>query len=147
MRKLYDAVVALFTPDLINKFKPLEYFKKFFDNYADYTGRSNQAEFWWPVAFNFVIMLALNILMSLFEGRISILYQLVSVVQFLYTLLCLIPSITIGIRRLHDIKQSGWWLLLGLAPAILVFIPVIGSILTLLAVVGLIILLALPTVH
>ena len=67
--------------------------------------------------------------------------------QFLYTLLCLIPSITIGIRRLHDIKQSGWWLLLGLAPAILVFIPVIGSILTLLAVVGLIILLALPTVH
>ena len=63
MRKLYDAVVALFTPDLINKFKPLEYFKRFFDNYADYTGRSNQAEFWWPVAFNFVIMLALNILM------------------------------------------------------------------------------------
>ena len=147
MRKLYDAVVALFTPEVISKFKPLEYFKKYFDNYADYQGRANQAEFWWPLAFNTIIMFVLNFLMSLFEGRITIIFQLISVVQFLYSLLCLVPSITVGIRRLHDIKQSGWWLLLAFAPLILLFIPVIGPILSLIATVALIILLALPTVN
>lgn len=147
MRELYNKVVALFTPEIINKFKPLEYFKEYFDNYADYKGRANQAEFWWPVVFNCIIAFALSLLMSLFEGRITIFYQLISVIQFLYTLLCLAPSITVAIRRLHDIKQSGWWLLLALAPAILVFIPIIGSLLTLIATAGLIVLLVLPTVH
>jgi uncharacterized membrane protein YhaH (DUF805 family) len=34
----------------------------------------------------------------------------------------MIPSISVAIRRLHDIKKSGWWLLT-------IFIPLIGIIL------------------
>jgi uncharacterized membrane protein YhaH (DUF805 family) len=39
----------------------------------------------------------------------------------LFALAMLIPSISVGVRRLHDTDRSGWWLLLGL-------IPVIGAI-------------------
>ena len=30
----------------------------------------------------------------------------------------LIPSIAVGIRRLHDTDRSGWWQLLGLVPVL-----------------------------
>jgi uncharacterized membrane protein YhaH (DUF805 family) len=30
----------------------------------------------------------------------------------------LVPSIAVGIRRLHDIGKSGWWYLLALLPLI-----------------------------
>ncbi len=39
----------------------------------------------------------------------------VSIVQ---SLAFLVPSISVSIRRLHDIDRSGWWLLLVLVPII-----------------------------
>ena len=33
----------------------------------------------------------------------------------------LISGIAVGVRRLHDLGKSGWWLLLG-------FVPIIGAI-------------------
>ena len=38
---------------------------------------------------------------------------------FLVTLALLLPYIAVGVRRLHDIDRTGWWLLIG-------FIPFIG---------------------
>ncbi|PKB67368.1 MAG: hypothetical protein BZY81_04815 [SAR202 cluster bacterium Io17-Chloro-G4] len=32
----------------------------------------------------------------------------------LFRLATLIPGLTSGVRRLHDINKSGWWLLMGL---------------------------------
>ena len=37
----------------------------------------------------------------------------------LYSLAVLLPSLGVGIRRLHDTNRTGWWYLL-------VFIPIIG---------------------
>ncbi len=44
-----------------------------------------------------------------------------TVVSPLFGLATFLPSIAIGVRRLHDLDRSGWWLLL-------VFIPLIGAI-------------------
>ena len=30
----------------------------------------------------------------------------------------LVPSIAVGIRRLHDTARSGWWILIGLIPLV-----------------------------
>jgi uncharacterized membrane protein YhaH (DUF805 family) len=30
----------------------------------------------------------------------------------------LVPSIAVGVRRLHDIDKSGWFLLIGLIPCV-----------------------------
>ena len=37
------------------------------------------------------------------------------------SLIFLLPSIAVMVRRLHDIERSGWWYLI-------VFIPVVGAI-------------------
>jgi uncharacterized membrane protein YhaH (DUF805 family) len=36
----------------------------------------------------------------------------------IYTLVVLIPSIAVVIRRLHDTGRSGWWMLISLIPCI-----------------------------
>ncbi len=36
----------------------------------------------------------------------------------LYALAVIIPSLAVGVRRLHDTNRSGWWLLIGLIPCI-----------------------------
>ena len=36
----------------------------------------------------------------------------------LFYIAVLIPNIAVGIRRLHDIGRSGWWLLLSLIPVL-----------------------------
>lgn len=42
----------------------------------------------------------------------------------LFFLVSLIPSIAVGVRRLHDTDRSGWWYLIG-------FIPYIGALILL----------------
>lgn len=36
----------------------------------------------------------------------------------IYSLAILIPSIAVGVRRLHDTDRSGWWLLIAFVPCI-----------------------------
>jgi uncharacterized membrane protein YhaH (DUF805 family) len=38
--------------------------------------------------------------------------------NLIVALATLLPSIAAGVRRLHDIDRSGWWLLIGLVPLI-----------------------------
>ena len=63
---------------------------------------------WWFELASFIIVTVLSIL-----GRASALF---GVIGFIYGLAVLIPSIAVGIRRLHDTDRSGWWLLLLLLP-------------------------------
>ena len=42
----------------------------------------------------------------------------VGMIGALYSLGVLIPSLAVGVRRLHDTDRSGWWLLIGLIPLI-----------------------------
>jgi uncharacterized membrane protein YhaH (DUF805 family) len=41
-----------------------------------------------------------------------------NLVSTLVELLLFLPSLAVGIRRLHDIDRSGWWTLLGFVPFI-----------------------------
>ncbi len=46
----------------------------------------------------------------------SILGKIGMFLPVLVVLAVIIPTIAVGIRRLHDIDKSGWWLLIGLVP-------------------------------
>lgn len=72
--------------------------------YAVFTGRARRKEYWMFFLINFVIAL----LIGVFEGLIGV----NEVFSNLYSLAILIPSIAVGVRRLHDTDRSGWWLLL-----------------------------------
>ena len=81
-----------------------------FQNYANFSGRSNRSEYWWWTLFVVVIYFALN-----FLGAIV---PLLGIVTSLFGLVTLLPGLALGARRMHDIDQSGWYLLLWLLPII-----------------------------
>lgn len=81
--------------------------------FNDFSGRTSVGGFWRFVAANIVVFLVLGIL-----GRVSSLFLIAFMV---YWFVVIIPSIAIGVRRLHDTGRSGWMILLGL-------IPLVGSI-------------------
>ena len=83
------------------------------ERYAQFTGRSRRAEFWWYALANLIISIVFNIL-----GQATVAF---SIVGFIYALAVLIPGIAVGIRRLHDTDKSGWWLLIA-------FVPLVGAI-------------------
>lgn len=84
--------------------------------YADFSGRAQRSEYWYFLLFYILITLVLAVvdpLLGSFHGNSG--YGLFS---SLFTLAMLIPSIAVGVRRLHDIDRSGWWMLMALLPLI-----------------------------
>lgn len=78
--------------------------------YATFTGRAHRAEYWMFFLFNFIIAVVLSAVDALVGSPLI----LISI----YLLAVLIPSIAVGIRRMHDTSRSGWWLLIVLVPLV-----------------------------
>jgi uncharacterized membrane protein YhaH (DUF805 family) len=81
--------------------------------YAVFTGRASRKEFWMFVLVNIIMFVIFGIL-----TKIPILKVLFWIVLILYIIAIIIPSIAAGIRRLHDINQSGWPMLLCIIPVV-----------------------------
>ena len=81
--------------------------------YIVFAGRASRKEFWMFVLVNLIISLIFSIL-----TRIPILRVIFWIVFILFSLAVLLPGITLGIRRLHDINLSGWLMLLCLIPVV-----------------------------
>ena len=69
-----------------------------FSKYADFSGRADRSEFWWFWLFSVLCIVYLFALGSTVSGLVS--------------LGLMLPSLSCGARRLHDIDCSGWWQLL-----------------------------------
>ena len=84
----------------------LEVYKK----YAHFGGRARRKEYWMFSLFFSISVMVAGILDSIIGsmGIISALYGLASIV----------PSISVSVRRLHDIGKSGWFLFVVLIPLI-----------------------------
>jgi len=90
----------------------LEVLKK----YAVFGGRARRKEYWYFVLFNTLISIALTFIDGVtgsFSSEAGI-----GLLSGIYGLAVLIPSIAVGVRRLHDTNRSGWWLLIALIPLI-----------------------------
>ena len=85
-------------------------------NYATFSGRARRKEYWMFFLFNVLISLGLGVL-DVVAGTYSVEYE-TGFFSGLYSLLVLIPSIAVGVRRLHDTNRSGWWILISLIPII-----------------------------
>ena len=82
----------------------LEVLKK----YAVFSGRARRKEYWMFVLFNIIIAFVLGFI----EGIAGIAPESdQSILVTVYQLAVLIPSIAVGVRRMHDTDHSGWWLL------------------------------------
>jgi len=89
--------------------------------YADFNGRSRRKEYWMFTLFVILIYLALFIAGALLAAVVAKDSHGAAGLVFLapFYLFCLamfIPSLAVGVRRLHDTGKSGWWFLIGFIP-------------------------------
>jgi len=87
----------------------MNYYVDVLKKYTVFTGRARRKEYWMFALFNFLIGIGISII----EGILG-----TNIIYIVYCLAIFLPSIAVGIRRLHDTGRSGWWLLIGLIPLI-----------------------------
>lgn len=110
-----------------------EAFKRFWKNYANFSGRATRSEFWWWVLADFLITSAATLILFLIITAASLMddYGLafaaeahISFLNIVWWLATLVPSFALGFRRMHDVGRSGAW----------IFAPVAGFVFVLLGI-------------
>lgn len=89
--------------------------KAFWKNYAVFSGRARRSEYWWAVLF----LLALSFPIALIDTVVffdTIVQTGSGPLSILFLLVILLPSISLLIRRFHDVGLSGWFVLLTFIP-------------------------------
>ena len=106
-----------------------------FRQYFNFSGRATPSEFWYFVLFFFVAYLVVWVIDHLFLPPILTLGDLpggtllpggyideqVGLAVLAYRPLMAIPTLTVTVRRLHDVGKNGWWCFLWVLP-----LPIIG---------------------
>lgn len=83
--------------------------------YADFNGRASRAEFWSFLLFVTIVTFGAHYIEGP-DSRDAAVAMNMGIVELSVTLLFLLPSITVGVRRLHDTGRSGWWMMLVYLP-------------------------------
>ena len=83
--------------------------------YAVFQGRARRKEYWMFYLVNVLVVFGL-VFLDMAAGTMK--DESFGILTGLYVLLILIPSIAVGVRRLHDTARSGWWLLVDAVPLV-----------------------------
>jgi uncharacterized membrane protein YhaH (DUF805 family) len=87
--------------------------------YADFSGRSRRKEYWLFLLFIILVSVGVGVV----EAALGLAGTVgpYGAVSLLFAIAIIVPSIAVGVRRLHDTDRSGWWILIS-------FVPIVGSI-------------------
>jgi len=92
------------------------YYIEAIKKYAKFSGRANRKEYWYFFLFNLIFTIALGIADS--SLKISSISG-ESMLGDIYSLFIFLPSLAVGVRRLHDTNRSGWFILIPIYNIIL----------------------------
>ena len=88
----------------------MNYYFKVLKCATDFNSRARRSEYWYFVLFNFLITIIVGVIgYSIKTPKLS----------NYYTYAIILPSIAAGIRRMHDVGKSGWYLLIPIYNLIL----------------------------
>ena len=89
-------------------FQPLKRF-------AIFNGRARRKEYWLFALF----IVLVSFVLGLIEGASGAFgNQNGSVLSSVFMLIIFIPSLAVGVRRLHDLDKNGWFMLLFMIPIV-----------------------------
>lgn len=82
--------------------------------YAEFSGRSRRKEYWMYV----LLLLIVSLVIGFLEGALGLTGMVgpYGPLSALFLLATFVPSLAVGVRRLHDTNRTGWWMVLPIAP-------------------------------
>ncbi|HEX8571202.1 MAG TPA: DUF805 domain-containing protein [Allosphingosinicella sp.] len=85
-----------------------------FKRFAEFTGRSRRKEYWFYV----LLLIVIGLVIGVVERALGLTGMIgpYGPLSLLFGLVTFVPSLAVGVRRLHDTNRSGWWLLIGYGP-------------------------------
>lgn len=90
--------------------------------FAVFDGRARRKELWMYLLWTLIVLAVVAFVASLLTNSTD-----VDWVVGLYELAVTIPTLAVGVRRLHDAGHSGWWLLIALIPLGLIWLTVLWA--------------------
>ena len=85
-------------------------YKSGLENSATFSGRARRREYWFFVLFNIIIFVLVSVLFTSEYNQWH---------SAIFSLFLQILSIAVGVRRMHDVGKSGWFLLIPIYNLIL----------------------------
>ena len=137
--------LAIVLIDVWCRFRLIEFLRKVmnllqatflgFKGYFNFKGRANQGEFWYFLLFFILAYTVVWLVDHFFLRQIVNLKDLpfghllpggyvddyVGIGVLLYRPVMALPSLSVTVRRLHDVGKSGWWSCLWVLP-----VPILG---------------------
>ena len=80
-----------------------------------WSGRASRPAFWWVYAFMYLTILPVLFINTEDVSGIAMIYLLACI---LWSLVLIIPILSLTVRRLHDRNMSGWWYFIQLLPLV-----------------------------
>ena len=81
-----------------------------FNRFADFSGVSSRSQYWYFILGTTIATVIAQVAFGDFGGN-------------LVSIITLIPTIAVAIRRMHDVGKSGWFILIPIYNLILVLSP------------------------
>jgi uncharacterized membrane protein YhaH (DUF805 family) len=81
-----------------------------YQNYATFTGRSRRSAYWFAYLYYSLVTFAIGIFTAQVDMETGEATN--SPIYYIWILGNLLPVLAVGVRRMHDIGKSGWFLLI-----------------------------------
>jgi len=88
----------------------MKWYLQVLKKYTDFDGRARRSEYWYFTLFSALISIALALINVAMGAKY---------IDTIYSLAVLVPSIAVGVRRMHDVNKSGWYILIPIYNLIL----------------------------
>jgi len=129
----YGAGIAPYTPAYDSNPRPsvtmIPAVKLWLKNWKNFSGRASRSEYWWVALASAIVMAVIGAVLGVISfglfaadngsgALIGLGVLLFYGVMGLVSLAALVPSLSLGVRRLHDTNQSGWMWLINFIPSV-----------------------------
>lgn len=89
----------------------MRWYLQAFSKYATFDGRARRMEYWMFTLINWLIGFGIGFITG---GTGEAGAGALPMIGMIFWLAVLIPSIAVGVRRMHDTDHSGWWIIVPL---------------------------------
>ena len=87
-----------------------------FAKYVTFRGRAHRPEYWWWALFLILYGVAITIVALVLGAILGT--AIAAIVTVVLVLAIILPSISVAVRRLHDVDRGGGWYFIQFIPAI-----------------------------